>query len=115
MTVGIPSFLTPPVSFGISTLLTGDGLYLPFLILSSSSLFLQKSFRLQDLLGGRNHLHLLYLLHLDPEIRAVLDFVLSWKLVRFKYALYAVSVPQSEVLPPTSFRLRLTTDALVFG
>ena len=26
MTVGIPSFLTPPVSFGISTLLTGDGL-----------------------------------------------------------------------------------------
>ena len=27
----------PPLSFGISTLLTGDGLYLPFLILSSSS------------------------------------------------------------------------------
>ena len=37
------------------------------------------------------------------------------KLVRFKYALYAVSVRQTEVLPPTSFRLRLTTDALVFG
>lgn len=65
--------------------------------------------------GKRNHLHLIYLLHLHLEIRAVLDFVLYRKLVRFKYALYAVSVRQTEVLPPTSFRLRLTTDALVFG
>ena len=65
--------------------------------------------------GKRNHLHLIYLLHLHLEIRAVLDFVLNRKLVRFKYALYAVSVRQTEVLPPTSFRLRLTTDALVFG
>ena len=29
----------------------------------------------------------------------------------FQNALYAVSVRQTEVLPPTSFRLRLTTDA----
>ena len=65
--------------------------------------------------GKRNHLHLIYLLYLRLEIRAVLDFVLTWKLVRFKYALYTVSVRQTEVLPPTSFRLRLTTDALVFG
>lgn len=65
--------------------------------------------------GKRNHLHLIYLLHLHLEIRAVSDFVLLWKLVRFKYALYAVSVRQTEVLPPTSFRLRLTTDALVFS
>ena len=65
--------------------------------------------------GKRNHFLLIYLLHLHLEIRAVLDFVLSWKLVRFKYALYAISVRQTEVLPPTSFRLRLTADALVFG
>ena len=44
-----------------------------------------------------------------------LDFVLIWKLVRFKYALYAISVRQTEVLPPTSFRLRLTTDALALA
>ena len=65
--------------------------------------------------GKRNHLHLIYLLHLHLEIRAVLDFVLCWKLVRFKYALYAISVRQTEVLPPTSFRLRLTADALFFS
>ena len=65
--------------------------------------------------GKRNHLHLIYLLYLHLEIRAVLDFALRGKLVRFKYALYTVSVRQTEVLPPTSFRLRLTTDALVFG
>lgn len=47
-------------------------------------------------------------------IQAVLDFVLYRKLARFKCALYTVSVCQSEVLPPTSFRLCLTTDALVF-
>ena len=49
--------------------------------------------------GKRYHLHLIYLLHLHLEIRAVLDFVLLRKLVRFKYALYAVSVRQTEALP----------------
>ena len=49
--------------------------------------------------GKRYHLHLIYLLHLHLEIRAVLDFVLLWKLVRFKYALYAISVRQTEALP----------------
>ncbi len=38
-------------------------------------------------------------MHLHLEIRAVLDFVLSWKLVRFKFALYAVSVRQTAALP----------------
>jgi hypothetical protein len=73
--------------------------------------------------GKHYHLHLVYLLHLHLEIRAVLDFVLSRKLVRFKYALYVVSVRQTEVLPignfsslnPASFRLHLTMDALAFG
>ena len=44
------------------------------------------------------HLHLVYLLHLRLEIREVLDFVLLWKLVRFKLALYAVSVRQTKAL-----------------
>ena len=65
--------------------------------------------------GKRYNLHLIYLLYLHLELRAVSDFVLSRKLVRFKYALYTVSVRQTEVLPPTSFRLHLTVDALVFG
>ena len=46
-----------------------------------------------------DYLHLMYLLHLRPGIRAVSDFVLPWKLVRSEYALYAVSVRQTEVLP----------------
>ena len=65
--------------------------------------------------GKRYHLHPIYLLHLHLEIRAVLDFVLLWKLVRFKYALYAVSVRQTEVLPQASFRLHLTMDALALS
>ncbi len=63
----------------------------------------------------RDHLRLIYLLHLRFGIRAVLDFVLFGKLVRSEYALYAVSVRQTEVLPPTSFRFHLTMDTLVFG
>ena len=69
----------------------------------------------EDIYPDAVKIGMVYLLYLRLEIRAVLDFVLSWKLVRFKYALYTVSVRQTEVLPPTSFRLRLTTDALVFG
>lgn len=65
--------------------------------------------------GKRNHLHLIYLLHLHLEIRAVLDFVLCWKLVRFKYALYAISVRQTEVLPAEtllSLHIRLLSDSV---
>ena len=65
--------------------------------------------------GKRYHLHLIYLLHLHLEIRAVLDFVLFRKLVRFKYALYTVSVRQTEALPWASFRFHLTMDTLAFG
>ena len=62
--------------------------------------------------GKRNLLHLIHPLHLRLEIRAVSDFVLFGKLVRLKYALYAVPVRQTEALLWASFRLRLTTDAL---
>ena len=65
--------------------------------------------------GKRYHLHLIYLLHLRFEIRAVLDFVLIRKLVRFKYALYTASVRQTEALPQASFRFHLTMDALALG
>ena len=37
ITVGIPSLRTPPSGFGISTRLTGDGVYFPFRILSVNS------------------------------------------------------------------------------
>ena len=37
MTVGIPSLRTPPSGFGISTRLTGDGVYFPFRIRSVNS------------------------------------------------------------------------------
>lgn len=43
------------------------------------------------------------------------DFVLCWKLVRFEYALYAISVRQTEALPQASFRLHLTVDALALS
>ena len=36
MTVGIPSFRIPPSGFGISTRLTGDGVYLPRSILPAT-------------------------------------------------------------------------------
>src|SRR5699024_11780446 len=42
-------------------------------------------------------------------IRAVLDFVLLSKLIRSKSVLYTVSVRQSGILPPASFRFHLTT------
>ena len=65
--------------------------------------------------GKRYHFHLIYLLHLHLKIRAVLDFVLLRKLVRFKYALYAVSVRQTEALPWASFRFHLTMDTLALS
>ena len=147
MTVGIPNFLTPPLSLGISTLRTGDGLHLPFLMLSSSSSLVLsatevlhlRSFRLLRLQfvvttdffpicktssGKRNHLHLVYLLYLRLEIRAVLDFVLNRKLVRFQVRLVYSFCSSDRGFArrdtfqsphPTSFRFHLAMDTLVFG
>ena len=64
--------------------------------------------------GKHNHLHLIYLLHLHLEIRAVSDFVLMWKLVHFKHALYTVSVRQTEALPVGTLfspHIRLPSDS----
>lgn len=65
--------------------------------------------------GKHYHLHLIYLLHLRLGIRAVLDFALYWRLIRSKYALYAVSVRQTEVLPVKalfSLYIRLPPDSI---
>ncbi len=64
--------------------------------------------------GKRNHFHLIYLLHLHLETRAVSDFVLICKLVHFKVPLYAVSVRQTEVLPAGTLlspHIRLLSDS----
>ena len=45
-----------------------------------------------------DNLPLIYLPHLHRGIRAVLDFALSGKLVRPTYALYVISVRQTEGL-----------------
>ena len=61
----------------------------------ASTLFL----RACEISSGKNiHLHLIYLPHLRFGVRAVTDFVLIRKLVRSEYALYAVSVRQTEAL-----------------
>ena len=60
-----------------------------------------------------DHLHLIYLPYLRFGIRAVLDFVLMWKLVHSKYAFYTISVRQTEVLPIAallSHYIRLLSD-----
>ena len=50
--------------------------------------------------------------HLHHEVRVVLDFVLSGKLVRSTIALYAVSVRRCRTLPSAAFRFHLTMDTL---
>ena len=60
-------------------------LVLWLLLTSCSSLLLRDFFLVcKTSSGKRYHLHLIYLLHLHLEIRAVLDFILCRKLVRFK-------------------------------
>ena len=59
-----------------------------WLQLTSCSSLLLRIFPVCKTSSGKcYHLHLIYLLHLHLEIRAVWDFVLSWKLVRFKVPL----------------------------
>ena len=64
--------------------------------------------------GKNDNFPLTYLPHLHHGIRAVLDFALNCNLVRPANALYAISVRQTEGLPPASFRFRLATDTLAF-
>ena len=86
-----------------------------WLLLTSCSSLLLRFFPVCKTSSGKhNHLHLGYLLYLRLEIRAVLDFVLIWKLVRFKYALYTVSVRQTEALPAETLfspHIRLPSDS----
>ena len=57
----------------------------------------------------------IYLLYLHHGIRVILDFALMCKLVRPVYALYIVSVSQTGVLPPASFRSLLAEGTLAIG
>ena len=59
-------------------------LVLWLLLTSCSSLLLRFISVCKTSSGKRYNFHLIYLLHLHLEIRAVLDFILCRKLVRFK-------------------------------
>ena len=74
--------------------------FLPFVVTTSFFPLADKTSS-----GKRNHLHLIYLLYLRLEIRAVLDFVLCGKLVRFKtpYIQFLFVRPR--------FCLRLSSDS----
>ena len=65
--------------------------------------------------GKLAFLHPIYLPHLHTLSRIALDFVLFCKLVRLRYALYAVPVRQARTLPPASFRFHLAVDTLALG
>ena len=65
--------------------------------------------------GKNAYFHSIYLPHLHHLFRIVLGFVLSGKLAQQVDALYAVRVPQTGALPPTSFRFLLTEDTLVLS
>ena len=72
------------------------------------------SFRIRLLLctrktspGKRNHFHLIYLLHLRLEFRAVSDFVLSCKLIHFKTPFFFMQF----LFVRPRFCLRLPSDS----
>ena len=83
---------TPSPYYGFCLLLAARCYYIPFRI----CLLLHTD---KTSSGKHYHFHLIYLPYLRPKIRAVLDFVLFGKLVRFGYALYTVFVRQTEALP----------------
>ena len=112
---------TPPLSLRIFTLHTGNGLYLPFLMLSNSSSLLLFQTRKCFVYG-----HSIYSACLRLQIQAALDFILNREIVRFKHALYIVSVLSAhnklcrsfavrtlfQPPHPTSFRFHLSIDTL---
>ena len=65
--------------------------------------------------GKNAYFHSIYLPHLHRLIRIVLGFVLIGKLTHQTHALYAVRIPQTGALPPTSFRFHLAMDTLVLS
>jgi len=84
-------------------------LYSLLLLISYPQLITQTS-------PGKNaYFRSIYLPHLHRLFRIVLGFVLLCKLTQQAYALYAVRIPQTRALPPTSFRFHLTVDTLVLS
>lgn len=65
--------------------------------------------------GKRMHFHTIYPPHLLDMTFDRKSFVLLCKLTQSYLAFYEIRVPQTGVLPPASFRFRVTTDTLAFG
>ncbi len=64
--------------------------------------------------GKNDDLPLMSPPHLRPQLLAISDFALSGKLVQLRTP-DAIRVPRREGLPPASFRLHLTMDALALS
>ena len=93
----------PKKKFSLGTMTSAD--FLQFVVTTVCSACKTSS-------GKRNHLHLIYLLHLHLETRAVSDFVLQTR--PFQNALYVVSIRQTKVLPAgtlVSSHIRLLSDS----
>ena len=71
--------------------------------------------RLQDLPSYGRTLSGLYPLGLLSAVRIVIGLLLLVQHCPCLSALYQVLVHRANLLPPTSFRFRLTADTLVFG
>jgi len=65
--------------------------------------------------GKYMHFHTIYPPHLLDMTFDRKSFVLFRKLTQSYLALYEVRVPRTGVLPPASFRFRVTTDTLALG
>ena len=65
--------------------------------------------------GKARDLHLAYLPHLRPPVRMTSGFGYQRPLAHQTVALYAVRVPQAEVLPQASFPPHLAVTQLPFG
>lgn len=65
--------------------------------------------------GKSAHFPLICLPHLFPQLSEdILDFSLFCNLIQMRQP-HAIRVPQTKILPRTSFRFRVTTDTLVFS
>ena len=65
--------------------------------------------------GKRMHFHTIYPPHLLDMTFDRKSFVLLRKLTQSYLAFHEIRVPRTSVLPPASFRFRVTTDTLAFG
>lgn len=62
-----------------------------------------------------DNFHLIYLPNLHLDVSDSIGLHLALQIRPHRNALYSVSVRQTEILPPTSFRFNLTVDTLVLS